>query len=141
MPLSAQVFAKNLKPGKKYMIEIQWNITNDLRMPKTYSMMGTYVQADFVRGRTQSFDSGLKVLRTKSRYETTFNVEGKEITVSSVNKFYEVIEPEPEPFAAAAALYALPLPNDLKKFIGTYVPEIMALKYRRNLTNLSIQTS
>ena len=104
MPLSAQVFAKNLKPGKKYVIELQWNITNDLRMPKTYTMMGTYVQADFVRGRTQSFDSGLKVLRTRSRYETTFNVDGKEITVSSVNKFYEVIEPEPEPFAASAAL-------------------------------------
>jgi len=103
-------------------------------MPKIRTMTGTYVQADFVRGRTQSFDSGLQVLRTRSRYETTFNVDGKEITVSSVNKFYEVIEPEPEPFAAAAALYALPLPNDLKKFIGTYVPEIMTLKYRRNRT-------
>jgi hypothetical protein len=130
MPLSSQVSIQNLKPGKKYAIEVQWNVTNNLRMPSTYMMIGTFVQSAYVRGRTQSFDTGLKVLLTRARYEVTFNINGLDRAVSSANKFYEVLVPEPSDFATVAGIYGLPLPTDLKKTICSYLDEVLVLKYR-----------
>ena len=95
MPLSTVVSPHNLVPGKKYLIEVQWNLTNDLRLPATQTMIGTFLQSSYVRGRTCSFDTGLQLLLSRSRYETSFSIDGKSSIVSSVNKFYEILSPSP----------------------------------------------
>jgi hypothetical protein len=130
MPLSKAIAIQNLKRGKKYIIEVQWNITNDLRLPTTYTMIGTFVQSGYVRGRTHSFDSGLQMLVSRSRYEATFNIDGIEKVVSSANKFYEIIVPKEDEIARAHKINELPLPTDMKKEISTYIGETRKLKYR-----------
>jgi len=129
MPLSKQISAQNLKPGTKYVIEIQWNLTNDVREPTTYTVIGTYIESNYVRGRTCSFDTGLQMLLSRSRYEMIFNINGINHKVSSVNKFYEIITPQEEEIARICKIYTLPLPTDLKKYITEYTGGILSLKY------------
>lgn len=130
MPLSKQICAYNLKPGKKYLIDVQWNITNNLRLDHTVTLIGTFVDYVYVRGRTRSFDSGLHVLTTRSRYEAIFNVNGFHRNVSAVNKFYEILTPDPLAFANVYSIYTLPLPNDLKKEISYFVGNRKKLYYK-----------
>lgn len=139
MPLSNAVSSHNLIPGKKYMIEVQWNLTNDLRLPNNYTMIGTFIQSYFIRGRTRSFDTGLQLLLSPSRYQTSFNIDGNPRIVSSVNKFYEIIVPSPSEFDALRQIYSLPLPNDIKKYIYSFTDIALNLKYRRRqgyITNI-----
>ena len=130
MPLSKQISAQNLKAGTKYVIEIQWNLTNNMREPTTHIVIGTYIESNYVRGRTYSFDTGLQMLLSRSRYETIFEINGKNHKVSSVNKFYEILTPQEEEIARICKIYTLPLPRDLKKYISEYTGEILSLKYR-----------
>lgn len=130
MPISKIINAHNLVPGKKYLVDVHWNITNDLRMPTSYAIIGIFKHNTYVRGRTGSFDSGLQILLSRSRYESTFLVDGEERTVSSVNKFYEVLTPSAREFAMVRNIYSLPLPLDLKKIVGRYVGRSRRLYYK-----------
>ena len=130
MPLSKQIYQHNLKPAKKYLIEIQWNITNNLRLDKSVSFIGTFVGYVYVKGRTHSFDSGLQVLTSRSRYEAVFNVDGVQRNVSTVNKFYEVLIPNPIQFANVYRIYTLPLPNVLKREVRHFLGNVKKLYYK-----------
>ena len=130
MPISKIINAHHLVPGKKYLVDVHWNITNDLRMPTSYAIIGRFKHNTYVRGRTGSFDSGLQILLSRSRCESTFIVDGEEHTVSSVNKFYEVLTPSAREFAMVRNIYALPLPLDLKKIVGRYVGRSRRLYYK-----------
>jgi hypothetical protein len=132
MPLSNAISPHNLVPGKKYLIDVQWNLSNNLRLPTNHIVIGTFMQSSFVRGRTQSFDTGLQLLRSRSRYEATFSINGKLSTVSTVNKFYEILTPSASEFAAVRQLYLLRLPNDLKKYIASFMNTSLNLTYRAN---------
>ena len=61
MPLSKQIKTYDLIPGKRYMIDIQWNLTNDLRIPNSNYAIGTFLASNYIRGRTYSYDTGLQV--------------------------------------------------------------------------------
>ena len=140
MPLSKLIKAHDLIPGKRYMIDIQWNLTNDLRIPNSHHMIGTFITSNYVRGRTHSYDSGLKVLLSRSRIETQFNISGVQTSVSSVNNFYEVLTPPKYIIEQAHKIFTLPLPNDLKKYICKYVEFSKDLYYRPRLThNISMK--
>jgi len=130
MPLSKQISQYNLKPDKKYLIEVQWNITNNLRLNKSVSFIGTFVDYVYVRGRTHSFDSGLQLLTSRSRYEAIFNVDGVQRKVSTVNKFFEVLIPNPIQFANVYRIYTLPLPNVLKREIRHFLGHVNKLYYK-----------
>lgn len=130
MPLSNPIPSHNLIPGTKYLIDVQWNVTNDLRFPKNHILTGTYIGTCFVKGRTLSFDSGLQVLRSRSRYETSFLIDGEPCKMSSVNKFYEIISPSPHELAGMCKLYKLPFHNDIKKYIYSFTGIALNLKYR-----------
>jgi hypothetical protein len=131
MPVSRLTKSHHLVPGKKYIIDVQWNITNDLRLPSSHTMIGIFKYNKYIRGRTGSFDSGLHILLSRSRCESIFLVDGIETTVSAVNKFYEVIKPRAYEFAMLSKLYSLPLPLDLKKVIGKYLGQTRHLYYKR----------
>tara|TARA_B110000444_G_C18757273_1_gene555766 strand:+ start:392 stop:823 length:432 start_codon:yes stop_codon:yes gene_type:complete len=131
MPLSKQISVHRLVPDKKYLIEVQWNIENNVRMPWTIIMTGTYIESAFKRGRSMSFDTGLEVLLSRSRIESKFMIDGTIQYVSSVNRFYEILEPDPVDFAKVQAIYSLPLPNDIKKEINYYVGNRNKLYYRK----------
>lgn len=130
MPLSKVIKPCFLIPGKKYYIDIQWNLTNNLRLPTSYSTIGTYVGTNYVRGRTHSFDSGLQILLERARSEVIFNINGENTTVSSVNVFYEILAPPTDKIAKIHTLLKLPLPNDIKKHIAKYTDYILDLYYR-----------
>ena len=114
MPLSKQISVHRLVPDKKYLIEVQWNIENNVRMPWTIIMTGTYIESAFKRGRSMSFDTGLEVLLSRSRIESKFMIDG---TIQYVAK--------------VQAIYSLPLPNDIKKEINYYVGNRNKLYYRK----------
>jgi hypothetical protein len=117
------------------LIEVQWNIENNARMPWTIIMTGTYIESAFKRGRSMSFDTGLEVLLSKPRIESKFMIDGTIQYVSSVNRFYEILEPDPVDFAKVQAIYSLPLPNDIKKEINYYVGNRKKLYYRKKPDN------
>tara|TARA_B110000285_G_C14897513_1_gene501582 strand:- start:327 stop:740 length:414 start_codon:yes stop_codon:yes gene_type:complete len=130
MPLSKQISSHNLIPGMKYLVDIQWNITNDLRLPTNHIVTGTFIGSSFVKGRTLSFDSGLQVLRSRSRYEMSFLIDGEPCKLSSANKIYEIISPSPREIAGMCKLYKLPFHNDIKKYIYSFTGIALNLKYR-----------
>ena len=139
MPLSQRIHTDNLKPGKKYLIEVQWNLTNNMRMPDTTILTGAFVNYVYVRGRTRSFDSGLQLLLSRSRFEMVFNIDGTNINISSVNKFYEILTPSPAEFASVYSIYTLPLPNELKKEINYFVGNRKKLYYRGRSNSANLQ--
>jgi len=139
MPLSNAIKPCFLIPGKKYYIDIQWNLTNDLRLPTNYSTIGTYVDTNHVRGRRHSFDSGLQILLAKSRSEVIFNINDENTTVSSVNIFYEILAPPTDKIAKIHTLLKLPLPNDIKKHIAKYTDYILDLYYKPRPKLLKLQ--
>ena len=130
MPLSKQIKTYDLIPGKRYMIDIQWNLTNNLRIPNSNYMIGTFVASNYIHGRTYSYDSGLQVLLSRSRFETEFIIGGNKTIVSSVNKFYEVLTPPKNIIEQSHKIFTLPLPNDIKKYICKYVEFSKDLYYR-----------
>jgi hypothetical protein len=129
MPLSKPVKPCHLVPGKKYFIDIYWNLTNDLRFPTSNYTKGTYVETNYINGKRGNYNSGLQILLKKSRYESVFLVEGKKQKVSSTNTFYEILKPPEDEIKQISTLFSLRLPNDIKKYITTYTDYIMKLKY------------
>ena len=130
MPLSNLIPPVSLVPGKQYMIDIQWNLTNNLMTSPIQSIIGTFIEHRYIRGRTYSYDSGLAVLLSRSRYESIFMVHGHPHVVSSVNKFYEVLTPPNDIIAKSHVLFRLPVPNDIKKYICEFTDYILDLCYR-----------
>jgi len=130
MPLSKLIKSYDLIPGRRYMIDIQWNLTNDLRIPNSNYMIGTFLASNYIRGRTYSYDTGLQVLLSRSRLETEFNIDGNKTIVSSVNKFYEVLTPPKDIIEKAHKIFTLHLPNDIKKYICKYIEFTNNLYYR-----------
>ncbi len=131
MPLSKPISVHRLIPDKRYLIEVQWNIENNVRMPTSTILEGIYIESEFKRGRSMSFDTGLEILLSRPRIEAKFMINGTIQIVSSVNKFYEILEPDPLDFAKVQAIYSLPLPNDIKKEINYYVGNRKTLYYRK----------
>jgi hypothetical protein len=131
MPLSKQINVHRLVPNKKYVIEIQWNITNDIRMQSATILTGTFIDAKFQRGRSMSFDTGLEILVSKPRIESRFMINETIHTISSVNKFYEILHPNPVEIANVYAIFHLPIPNDLKKIVNYYIGNRKKLYYRK----------
>jgi hypothetical protein len=116
------------------MIDIQWNLTNDLMVLNRDYMIGTFLSSNYIRGRSYSYDTGLKVLLSRSRLETEFTIDGNKTTVSSVNKFYEVLSPPKDIIEKAHQIFTLPLPNDIKKHIHKYLPFTRDVYYRPRQT-------
>jgi len=131
MPLSKPISVHRLVPDKRYLIEIQWNIENNIRMPTSTILEGIYIESVFKRGLSMSFDTGLEILLSRPRIEAKFMINGTMQIVSSVNKFYQILEPDPLDFAKVQAIYSLPLPNDIKKEINYYVGNRKKLYYRK----------
>ena len=131
MPILKRTSVHNLVPNKKYFIEVQWNIKNNLRLDNNYTLTGLFVKTSYIRGRTCSFDTGLKLLLSNSRFEVIFNVDGIEHIVSSVNKFYEILNPPVDEIASIYAIYKLPLPIELKRIICEFSMKRLPLFYRR----------
>ena len=131
MPLSQSINPAVLTPGKKYLIEVHWNTEGNLRFYASRPIIGTFVNHVYVRGRTRSFDSGLQILLSRSRYESIFEINGMERKVSSSNKFYEILSPDAYEFASVYSVYTLPLPNDIKKEISYFVGNRRKLYYRK----------
>lgn len=131
MPLSSQINVHKLVPNKRYVIEVQWNLTNDMRMPSETILTGTFIDATFKRGRSRSFDTGLVILLSRPRFETRFRINGEIQIVSSVNRFYEILNPNPIEIATVSTIYKLPIPNDLKKIVNYYIGNRKKLFYRK----------
>ena len=131
MPLSKPISVHRLVPDKRYLIEIQWNIENNIRMQTSTILEGIYIESVFKRGRSMSFDTGLEILLSRPRIEEKFMINGTMQIVSYVNKFYQILEPDPLDFAKVQAIYSLPLPNDIKKEINYYVGNRKKLYYRK----------
>lgn len=133
MPLSKPISVHRLVPNKRYLIELQWNIENNVRMPSSTLLEGIYVESEFKRGRSMSFDTGLEILLSRPRIESKFIVNGQILKVSSVNKFYEILHPNEKEITIMNTIFSLPLPNDLKKEINYYIGDIKKLYYRKRI--------
>jgi hypothetical protein len=117
MVISNQVSIDRLIPGKRYIIAINWNTTNNLRIDDECLIYGTYVRYEHTRGRTRSFDSGLQLLLTPARTNAIFDICGQHTRVSIMNKFFEIYKPSVKELFEAYIFHQLKLPLDIKKLI------------------------
>lgn len=117
MVISNQVSIDRLIPGKKYIIAINWNTTNNLRIDNECLIYGTYIRYEYTRGRTRSFDSGLQLLLTPGRTNAIFDICGQHTKVSIMNKFFEIYKPSLKELFEAYIFHQLNLPLDIKKHI------------------------
>ena len=131
MPLTNPINACTLQPGKKYLIDVQWNREGNLRFEASRPIIGTFIDHVYVRGRTRSFDSGLHILLSRSRYEAIFEINNVHRKVSCANRFYEILTPNAYDFASVYSIYTLPLPNDIKKEINYFLGNRKKLYYRK----------
>jgi hypothetical protein len=92
-----------------------------------------------------SFDTGLEILVSRPRIESRFMINETIHTISSVNKFYEILHPNPVEIANVYAIFRLPIPNDLKKIVNYYIGNRKKLYYRKKRIkprdNLPVATS
>ena len=117
MVISNQISVDRLNPGKKYIIAINWNTTNNLRIDNECLIYGTYVRYEYTRGRTRSFDSGLQLLLTPARTNAIFDIYGQHTKISIMNKFFEIYKPSLKELFEAYIFHQLNLPLDIKKLI------------------------
>ena len=121
MRISNEVSIDRLSPGKKYIIDVNWNDTNTLRIERDYLLHGVFKRLEYVKGRAYSYDSGLSVLLSPSRINAIFDINGQTCKISSANRFYEQCHIHKDDIVAYYAIHCIQLPNDVKREIGKYL--------------------
>ena len=121
MSFLLKISPHNLKIGKEYIIDVKWNLTNNLRYDKHNTFTGIFKKIFYIKPRTYSFDSGLKLLLTPSRYELEFEINNNYQRISTSNTFYEIHKISLQQLSSLAYIHKLNLPNEIKKNICQYL--------------------
>ena len=111
----------NLIPDETYLVLINWNQTGNFRFDNEFRLIGKFIQPDYIRGRTRSFDSGLTVLLTPNRLNAIFESRGERISVSSANTFYRMIKPSKKDIQREKIIRDIILPEHTKSLIRSFL--------------------
>jgi len=110
-----------LIPDETYLVVINWNQTGDFRFDNEYRLIGKFIEHEYVRGRTRSFDSGLQILLTPNRINAIFESRGERIIISSANTFYKIVRPSKNDLQYEKMIRNMIFSNDIKNNIRSFL--------------------
>jgi hypothetical protein len=110
-----------LIPDETYLVVINWNQSGDFRFDNEYRLIGKFIEHQYIRGRTRSFDSGLTVLLTPNRINAIFESRGERISISSANTFYKIVRPTKNEIQHEKILRYMHLSDNSKHLIRSFL--------------------
>ena len=118
----------NLIPGKRYFVDVWWNIHNTIREREPYQFIGIFRRIVYVPAKKHINQHGLVYIQRPARSEVLFTIldhlgkeKKQEINVSSMNSFYSSYRPKSLELCRRKAVMRLRLPYDLKWYLRKFV--------------------
>lgn len=110
----------NLQRGKKYWVDIWWNIRNNCRNNSPHFFIGKFVKSEFVPRKVVENSNGLVLMTQPSRTLLWFNNNGIECCVSSSNTFFKIDKPTIQEVFQKYIIRQFKIAPELKRYIQKY---------------------
>lgn len=128
----------NLVVGKRYFVDVWWNLYNTVRDYEPYQFVGEFRKIVYIPTKRETNSHGLVTVVTPARTEVIFTLldhygvrQNKDIRVSSMNHFYASYRPKSIELCHTRAIMKLQLPLDLTRYVTTFMET-----RQKNLKNL-----
>ena len=128
----------NLVVGKRYFVDVWWNLYNTVRDYEPYQFIGEFRKIVYIPTKRVTNSHGLVTVVTPARTEVIFRLldhygvrQNKDIRVSSMNHFYASYRPKSIELCHTRAIMKLQLPLDLTRYVTTFMET-----RQKNLKNL-----
>ena len=128
----------NLVVGKRYFVDVWWNLYNTVRDYEPYQFIGEFQKIVYIPTKRETNSHGLVTVVTPARTEVIFRLldhygvrQNKDIRVSSMNHFYASYRPKSIELCHTRAIMKLQLPLDLTRYVTTFMET-----RQKNLKNL-----
>lgn len=128
----------NLVVGKRYFVDVWWNLYNTVRDYEPYQFIGEFRKIVYIPAKRETNSHGLVTVVTPARTEVIFRLldhygvrQNKDIRVSSMNHFYASYRPKSIELCHRRAIMKLQLPLDLTQYVTTFMET-----RQKNLKNL-----
>ena len=128
----------NLVVGKRYFVDVWWNLYNTVRDYEPYQFIGEFRKIVYIPTKRETNSHGLVTVVTPARTEVIFRLldhygvrQNKDIRVSSMNHFYASYRPKSIELCHTRAIMKLQLPLDLTRYVTTFMET-----RQKNLKNL-----
>jgi hypothetical protein len=105
------IFTKidNLREGKEYWVDVWWNLRNTYRNDSPFHFVGKFVR--------------IESIPVKRETTVWFTVNGREVGVSSMNRFYGFVIPPKREIFEIYVLRTLTLPRELTRYMRTFISD------------------
>jgi hypothetical protein len=128
----------NLVAGKRYFVDVWWNLYNTVRDCEPYQFVGEFQEINYIPTKRETNDHGLVIVTAPARTEVIFSLldhygirQNKDIRVSSMNHFYSSYRPKSIELCHRCAIMKLRLPLDIRRYMRTFME-----KGQRNLRKI-----
>ena len=126
--MSSLTKTDNLIHGKRYFVDVWWNLHNTIREKQPYQFIGIFRRTNYVPAKKYINPHGLVHIIRPARTEVIFNIldhlgqeQPQELKVSSMNSFYSSYRPKSLELCRRKAIMRLRLPSDLKWYLRKFV--------------------
>ena len=118
----------NLVVGKRYFVDVWWNLYNTVRDYEPYQFVGEFRKIIYIPTKRETNSHGLVSVVTPARTEVIFRLldqygarQNKDIRVSSMNQFYASYRPKSIELCHRRAIMKLQLPLELTRYVTTFM--------------------
>ena len=118
----------NLVVGKRYFVDVWWNLYNTVRDCEPYQFIGEFKKINYIPTKRHTNIHGLVTVITPARTEVIFHMfdqygvrQNRDIHVSSINHFYASYRPKSIELCHKRAIMKLQLPFDVKKQVTCFI--------------------
>ena len=117
------IFTKidNLREGKEYWVDVWWNLRNTYRSDTPFHFVGKFIRLESTPAKRETTREGLVRLLVPRRTTVWFTVNGREVGVSSMNRFYGFAIPPKREIFERYVLRTLKLPRELTRYMRVFI--------------------
>lgn len=126
--MSSPTKTDNLIIGKRYFVDVWWNLHNTIREREPYQFIGIFRHILYIPAIRHVNRHGLIHIIRPARTEVCFTIldhlgqeQPQEINVSSMNSFYSSYRPKSLEICRRKAIMKLKLPYDLKWYLRKFI--------------------
>jgi hypothetical protein len=119
------VFTKidNLREGNDYWVDVWWNLVNTYRSDIPFHFVGKFSHVEVVPAKRVSTQEGLVSVVVPRRTLVWFKVNGRDVGVSSMNRFYGFFKPPKREIFERYILRTIALPTDLTRYMRRFISD------------------
>lgn len=118
----------NLVVGKRYFVDVWWNLHNTVRDCEPYQFVGEFMKLNYIPTKRETNEHGLVIVTSPARTEVIFRLldhygirQNKDIRVSSINHFYSSYRPKSIELCHRRAVMNLRLPLDIRRYMRAFM--------------------